>query len=111
MKRIAVIPGDGIGPEVIREAVHVLERVRDTHDVQLQLTHFDWGAESSCAKVCRYLRARWKCCRQILTPSWREHSVIRGFLRTRSPKMCCSVCAGDSICSSTCGRCSYWMCG
>src|SRR5262245_57729296 len=45
MKRIAVIPGDGIGPEVIREAVHVLERVRDTHDVQLQLTHFDWGAD------------------------------------------------------------------
>src|SRR4051812_39684362 len=45
MKRIAVIPGDGIGPEVIREAVRVLERVRETHGVELQLTHFDWGAD------------------------------------------------------------------
>lgn len=44
-KRIAVIPGDGIGPEVIREAVGVLERVGETHGVQFELTHFDWGAE------------------------------------------------------------------
>jgi 3-isopropylmalate dehydrogenase len=43
--RIAVIPGDGIGPEVIREAVRVLERVRETHGVDLELTQFDWGAE------------------------------------------------------------------
>src|SRR6266536_2626750 len=26
----AVIPGDGIGPEVVREAVRVLERLRET---------------------------------------------------------------------------------
>ncbi|HKQ99715.1 MAG TPA: 3-isopropylmalate dehydrogenase [Pyrinomonadaceae bacterium] len=44
-KRIAVIPGDGIGPEVIREAVAVLERLRETHQVELELTHFDWGAD------------------------------------------------------------------
>ena len=44
-KRIAVIAGDGIGPEVIAEAVRVLERVRETHGVTLELQHFDWGAE------------------------------------------------------------------
>ena len=44
-KRIAVIPGDGIGPEVIREAVGVLEEVRAKYGVELELTHFDWGAE------------------------------------------------------------------
>jgi 3-isopropylmalate dehydrogenase len=43
--RIAVIPGDGIGSEVIRETVRVLERVREPHGVDLQFTHFDWGAE------------------------------------------------------------------
>ncbi len=48
-KRIAVIPGDGIGPEVIREAVQTLELLRDTHGVQLQFEHFDWSAD-------RYLR-------------------------------------------------------
>lgn len=41
MKRIAVIPGDGIGVEVTREALRVLEALR--LDVALQ--HFDWGAE------------------------------------------------------------------
>src|SRR5918911_667698 len=45
VKRIAVVPGDGIGPEVIAEAVGVLERVRETHGVRLELKHFDWGAE------------------------------------------------------------------
>src|SRR5215470_9783409 len=45
MKRIAVIPGDGIGPEVVREAVRVLKRLQDTHSVQLELRDFDWGAE------------------------------------------------------------------
>jgi 3-isopropylmalate dehydrogenase len=45
MKRIAVIPGDGIGPEVVAEAVRVLEALRGSHNVQLELVHFDWGAE------------------------------------------------------------------
>lgn len=45
VKRIAVVPGDGIGPEVIKEAVGVLERVRETHGVELELRHFDWGAD------------------------------------------------------------------
>ena len=45
MKKIAVIPGDGIGPEVIRESVRVLETLRETHQVELELVDFDWGAD------------------------------------------------------------------
>jgi 3-isopropylmalate dehydrogenase len=45
VKRVAVVPGDGIGPEVIREAVGVLERLRETHGVALELKGFDWGAD------------------------------------------------------------------
>jgi 3-isopropylmalate dehydrogenase len=45
VKRVAVVPGDGIGPEVIEEAVGVLGRVRETHGVELELKHFDWGAD------------------------------------------------------------------
>jgi 3-isopropylmalate dehydrogenase len=45
VKRIAVVPGDGIGPEVTGEAVRLLERLRETHGVRLELKHFDWGAE------------------------------------------------------------------
>ena len=43
--RIAVIPGDGIGPEVINEAVRLLKRARETHGLELEFVHFDWGAE------------------------------------------------------------------
>ncbi|HEX7997790.1 MAG TPA: 3-isopropylmalate dehydrogenase [Pyrinomonadaceae bacterium] len=44
-KRIAVIPGDGIGTEVINEAVLILESLRKTYGVELELKHFDWGAD------------------------------------------------------------------
>jgi 3-isopropylmalate dehydrogenase len=44
-KRIAVVPGDGIGPEVIEEASGVLGRLGETHGVRLELKHFDWGAD------------------------------------------------------------------
>ncbi|HEX6626078.1 MAG TPA: 3-isopropylmalate dehydrogenase [Pyrinomonadaceae bacterium] len=45
VKRIAVIPGDGIGPEVTAEAVRALELVGETHGVRLDFKHFDWGAD------------------------------------------------------------------
>jgi 3-isopropylmalate dehydrogenase len=45
LKRIAVVPGDGIGTEVINEALGVLEHLRETHGVQVELQHFDWGAD------------------------------------------------------------------
>ena len=40
-KKIAVIPGDGIGKEVIPQAVKVLE----ASGAALDLTYFDWGAD------------------------------------------------------------------
>jgi 3-isopropylmalate dehydrogenase len=45
MKRVAVIPGDGIGPEVMREAVRVLRHLQQTRGIELELVDFDWGAE------------------------------------------------------------------
>jgi 3-isopropylmalate dehydrogenase len=45
MKRIAVIPGDGIGPEVIQEARRALNAVRETRGIQLEFVEFDWGAD------------------------------------------------------------------
>ena len=44
-KRIAVIPGDGIGQEVIPQAVKVIQ----ASGAAIELTEFDWGAD-------RYLR-------------------------------------------------------
>ncbi len=47
--RIAVIPGDGIGPEVVREALNVLSTVSGAGGKTLETREFDFGAE-------RYLR-------------------------------------------------------
>ena len=49
MRRIAVIPGDGIGPEVISEAVLTIEAAREVFGFELKLTHFDWGADKYIA--------------------------------------------------------------
>jgi 3-isopropylmalate dehydrogenase len=43
MKKIAVLPGDGIGPEVIDEAVKVLDAVQVKFGFTLQYTHADVG--------------------------------------------------------------------
>ncbi|MGH9775508.1 MAG: 3-isopropylmalate dehydrogenase [Candidatus Acidiferrales bacterium] len=44
-KRIAVIPGDGIGIEVTTEAVKAIEAAAEAGGKKLVITHFDWGAE------------------------------------------------------------------
>lgn len=49
MPRIAIIPGDGIGPEVMDEACRVLEVVAAEADLGLDLVAWDLGAD-------RYLR-------------------------------------------------------
>ncbi len=43
--RIAVIPGDGTGPEVIREGVKVLDAASERFGFSLNYTYFDWGGE------------------------------------------------------------------
>jgi 3-isopropylmalate dehydrogenase len=42
---IAVIPGDGIGPEVVREGLRVLERVAAIEGFRVALARFPFGAE------------------------------------------------------------------
>jgi 3-isopropylmalate dehydrogenase len=45
MLRIAIIPGDGIGIEVTREATKVLGCLAEKTDLDLDITEFDFGAE------------------------------------------------------------------
>ncbi|HUU13094.1 MAG TPA: isocitrate/isopropylmalate dehydrogenase family protein [Terriglobia bacterium] len=44
-KRIAIIPGDGIGIDVTAEVVKVLQKLRGSRGLLLELATFDWGAE------------------------------------------------------------------
>ncbi len=44
--KIAVVPGDGIGPEVMTEAVKILNRVAELDgDLSFEFTWFPWGCE------------------------------------------------------------------
>ncbi|MDZ4818477.1 MAG: 3-isopropylmalate dehydrogenase [Planctomycetota bacterium] len=49
--KLAVIPGDGTGPEVTNEALKVLKAVAGKENFQYELTNFDFGGE-------RYLRTK-----------------------------------------------------
>ena len=44
-RKIAVVPGDGIGPEVIEAGMRVLERVNDARGLGLEFVHFGWNAD------------------------------------------------------------------
>ena len=49
MKRVAVIAGDGIGPEVIEQAVQTIELAAQIFHIDLAFTRYDWGADKYIA--------------------------------------------------------------
>ena len=42
--KIAIIKGDGIGVDVVNEAVKVLPTISAKHQVHFQLTNYPWGS-------------------------------------------------------------------
>ena len=44
-RKIAVVPGDGIGPEVIEAGMRVLDRVNDARKLNLEFVPFGWNAD------------------------------------------------------------------
>ena len=58
--RIAVIPGDGIGKEVVPEGVRVLERAAKQHGFELKQDWFDFASYDYYAKHGRMMPEDWK---------------------------------------------------
>ena len=58
--RIAVIPGDGIGKEVVPEGVRVLEKVAGRFGFQLELNWFDFSSYDYYEKHGQMLPDDWK---------------------------------------------------
>ncbi len=50
-QRIAIIPGDGIGVEVVAQARRVLDAVSPKLGQKLESTTFDWGAEAAAKLI------------------------------------------------------------
>lgn len=59
--RIAVLPGDGIGNEVMPEGLRVLEMAASRFGIALDLVHFDWA---HCAYYARH--------GQMMPEDWKE---------------------------------------
>ena len=57
---IAVIPGDGIGTEVVPEALKVLEVVSNKYGINLQLDHFDFSSYEYYSKHGQMMPDDWK---------------------------------------------------
>jgi 3-isopropylmalate dehydrogenase len=45
-QKIAVVPGDGIGPEVIDAGMRVLDLVNERSNLGLEFVHFNWSADT-----------------------------------------------------------------
>ncbi|MBL7130751.1 MAG: 3-isopropylmalate dehydrogenase [Candidatus Omnitrophica bacterium] len=45
MYKIAVIPGDGTGPEVVREGLKILEAVSNEYDFKYETINYDFGGD------------------------------------------------------------------
>jgi 3-isopropylmalate dehydrogenase len=44
-KKIAIVPGDGIGPEVIAAGMKILEHLNEQRKLDLEFVHFGWNAD------------------------------------------------------------------
>lgn len=57
--KIAVIPGDGIGKEVMPEALRALQALQDRHGLTLELEHFDWACVEHYQQHGEMMPADW----------------------------------------------------
>ncbi len=69
--KIAVIPGDGTGPEVIKEGVKVLEAASAKFGFKLDLTHYDIGGD-------RYLKTGETCPASVIQELRKYDAIYLG---------------------------------
>lgn len=58
--KIAVVPGDGIGKEVMPEGLRALDAAAKRFDIQLQYTHIDWASCDYYARNGQMMPDDWK---------------------------------------------------
>lgn len=104
---IAVLPGDGIGPEVMAQALKVLEAVRARFAMKITTSHHDVGGIAIDNHGTPLPKATVEGCENadavlfgsVGGPKW-EHFPL---LNSLSAARCCR-CVNISNCSATCAR-------
>ena len=104
-KQIAVVPGDGIGPEVIAQAVNVIQ----ASGADVELTQFDWSANRYLADGVTVPPDGFAMLERdfdaILLGAFGDPRVPR----ISMPRKSCWVCASGWTCTPTCARFACWM--
>ena len=74
--KIAVLPGDGTGPEVIAEAIKVLDAAGKKFGFSTEKKYFDWAANTTSRPARRSRPTRRNSCRSM-TRSCSARSATR----------------------------------
>ena len=59
---IAVLPGDGIGPEVMTQALKVLDAVRNRFAMRITTSHYDVGGSGCRLRRLKVVSKPMPCC-------------------------------------------------
>lgn len=104
---IAVLPGDGIGPEVMNQAMKVLEAVRNRFSMRITTSQYDVGGIAIDRQGMPLPQATVDGCEQadaiLFDPSAARSGNICRRPNSRSAARCCR-CVNTSNYSAICAR-------
>ena len=101
--KIAVLPGDGIGPEIVAEAVKVVDAVAEKFDYKITYSHAVVGAAAIDAVGNPYPDQTHEKCMAADAVLFGAIGDPRTTPRRRcAPSRACWLCVRSSACSLTC---------
>ena len=63
-KKIAVLPGDGIGPEVMTQALKVLDKIQEMYDIKFEYTEAQVGGAAWDDHQCHLPESTLNVCKE-----------------------------------------------
>lgn len=100
--KIALLPGDGIGPEVMDSALAVLQKAAALDDLSFAFTEYEAGANYYKKSGLSISLNRWKLLARLMLYCWAQWAC-RLFVNLMAPKsLRKSTCASTTACLLAC---------